>query len=107
MRGDTASAACPNTGEIRRFSVRNWITTIPSASLSASGVLTVIFAGGWSGTGTLAVGRKYIGTAPDSAGEGASTPSAARTNGPPATVAAAKAAKTFRRTRFVNAVNIV
>jgi hypothetical protein len=56
MRGDTASAAGPNTGDIRRFSVRNWITTTPLASWSGTGGSMMIFAGGCSASGTEAAG---------------------------------------------------
>jgi hypothetical protein len=46
MRGETASAAGPNTGTIRMFSARYWRTTTPRASASASGGSTKILAGG-------------------------------------------------------------
>ena len=52
IRGDTASAAGPNTGTMYRFSVRYWITTRPCDSGSARGGSAMILAGGSFARGT-------------------------------------------------------
>src|SRR5260221_10239677 len=55
MRGDTVRAAFPNTGRMRRFSVRYWMKTRPRASCSGMGGSTISFAGASFGTATSGV----------------------------------------------------
>jgi hypothetical protein len=56
--GDTSSAFGPNTGTIRRFSARYWMTTRPWTSESASGGSMTIFAAGSLASGTTGAGPR-------------------------------------------------
>src|SRR5258707_13481839 len=55
MRGDTDRAAPPNTGRMRRCSVRYWMKTRPRASCSGMGGSTISVAGASLGTATSGV----------------------------------------------------
>src|SRR5471030_1514704 len=58
MRGDTASAAGPNTCTILRFSARYWMNTRPLASASGIGGSTTRRAGGSLLSGTTGAGPR-------------------------------------------------